>query len=141
MLQGNITPQLVEIETIKTNVVLAIVGYRFYNDWDDCIKHIGNTLAEWKLPVDKISAVVSGGAMGADKLAERFAKSYNLHMIVYKPDWKKHGRAAGILRNSDIINACTHCIAFPSPKGKGTQDSIKKAQQSGKVLKVIEVCK
>jgi hypothetical protein len=49
--------------------------------------------------------------------------------------WKK----AGLLRNTDIINESTHVIAFPNDKGSGTQDSIRKAQKLGKIVKVIYI--
>jgi predicted Rossmann fold nucleotide-binding protein DprA/Smf involved in DNA uptake len=34
----------------------------------------------------KISTIISGGAIGADKLAERYALQYNIKIIIYKPD-------------------------------------------------------
>lgn len=42
------------------------------------------------------------------------------------------------MRNTDIVNECTHMIAFPSVNGKGTQDSIGKAKENDKVIEVFE---
>ena len=61
--------------------------------------------------------IISGGAIGSDKMAERYAKIHNIPVLILVPDWKKHGKKAGILRNTDIINESTHVIAFPNDKG------------------------
>ena len=31
------------------------------------------------------------------------------------------------MRNTQIIEYCTHVLAFPSRKGRGTQDALRKA--------------
>ena len=116
---------------------LAIVGSRDFNDYKSCKSAILKTLAEWNINVSEIEYIVSGGAKGADTLAEMFAKEYNIKMIIYNPDWKTLGKAAGILRNTDIVNEATHMIAFPSRFGKGTQDSISKAQIKNIPLKIL----
>jgi hypothetical protein len=53
---------------------------------------------------------------------------------VFKPNWNL-GKAAGILRNTDIVNECTHIIGFPSKNGRGTQDSMRKALATKKFTK------
>ena len=110
--------------------VLAIVGYRKFTDW----KIFKDTLKEFVVRYGMPEQVVSGGALGADAMAEKWAKRYNIPLLILKPDWKKHGKSAGILRNTDIISACTHVVAFPHPKGRGTQDSIRKAIAGGKAM-------
>lgn len=75
------------------------------------------------------SEVVSGGARGADTLGEKWARSKNIPVTIYKPDWIKHGKAAGPIRNRDIIERATHVLAFPSRKGKGTQHSLSLAEK------------
>jgi hypothetical protein len=45
------------------------------------------------------SLVVSGGARGADTLAEEWAKAAGLPTTVYHADWGKLGRKAGPIRN------------------------------------------
>lgn len=115
-------------------IVLAIVGSRTCTD-----KFIVNeTIDEFVLRHGIPKLVVSGGAKGADTLGEEWAKKHKIPIKIFKPIWKdktgKFDRSAGIRRNTDIVNACTHMVAFPSEKGKGTQDSIQKATGQGKVL-------
>jgi hypothetical protein len=84
--------------------------------------------------VTSITHIVSGGANGADKLGELFAKKHNIETIIYKPDWKKYGKSAGFLRNHDIINAADNVIAFWDGVSNGTKHDIDIATQKGKPL-------
>jgi hypothetical protein len=114
---------------------LAIVGYRGFNDYDRFKRELVLFIEEYGEPLE----IISGGAKGADSLAERYAREENLPVIVLKADWKSHGRRAGVLRNTDIIARATHALAFPSKNGKGTQDSTRKARQLKKPVKEIWV--
>ncbi len=117
---------------------IGIVGSRQFNDYVSFEKCVFKILSNWNINFKNIT-IISGGAQGADTLAEIFAKKYNISMTIYKPDWKKYGKGAGIMRNTDIINECTHVIAFPSRTGKGTQDSIRKAQTKNIPVKIIYI--
>lgn len=74
--------------------------------------------------IGEISHIVSGGAKGADKLAERFADEFGIEKEIYpvtKEAYRLYGKAAPLKRNEQIVHACTHLIAFPSRSGTGTQ--------------------
>lgn len=114
---------------------LAIVGARTFNNVEVFESVLNEYVQEHGLPAH----FVSGGAEGADTLGERWAVANEIPVVtILKPDWKKHGKAAGIIRNTDIVNTCTHMIAFPSKTGKGTQDSIRKATKMGKEVLVFD---
>ena len=76
-----------------------------------------------------ITLIVSGGAKGADSLGEQYAAENNIPTEIYLPDWDKHGRAAGFIRNTDIIKACDVVMAFWDGESRGTRDSMSKATQ------------
>ncbi len=116
-------------------VVLAIVGYRKFTNWTIFKDALKDFIIRYGIP----KLVISGGATGADAMAEKWAKRHSIPMQIFRPDWKKYGKAAGIMRNTDIINACTHVVAFPSQKGKGTQDSIRKAIAGRKAIMIKNV--
>jgi YspA, cpYpsA-related SLOG family len=122
--------------TTTTPFKLAIIGSRTFSDYTKLTNDLNNALFEWGLSISDISRVISGGAKGADSLAERFALDNNIEITIYRPDWKKHGKIAGLMRNTDIINDSDYVIAFPSKNGRGTQDSIRKCKSPNK-LKVI----
>lgn len=53
-------------------------------------------------------------------------------------DWKRHGRAAGPIRNQKMLEEKPEMVvAFPG--GKGTADMVKKAGQAGIEVFVVEV--
>lgn len=56
--------------------------------------------------------VLSGGAWGADTLAERFATDNNLEIIVKKADWETHGKSAGVKRTKEIFEDYKPDLAF-----------------------------
>ncbi len=113
---------------------LAIVGSRELTNYSWFKAHVEAFISEHGKP----DLIVSGGARGADTLARIYAEEKKIPIQEFIPNWKI-GKCAGILRNTDIINASTHVIAFPSKEGRGTQDSIKKATDGGKELKVIYI--
>jgi len=115
---------------------LAIVGWRKFNDFRSFETELNKTLDQWQIKLESIEMVISGGAMGTDSLASKWAKSHKIPLKVFYPDWDKHGKKAGPLRNSQIVDECTHIIAFPSRQGRGTQDSIRKAKQNKKIMAI-----
>ena len=83
---------------------IAVIGSRNFADYELLKK----TLNE----ITGITKVISGGAKGADSLAEQWAKENQIETVIYKPDWAKYGRGAGVVRNRLIIEDCDLCIAF-----------------------------
>lgn len=74
--------------------------------------------------------VVHGGASGADRLAARVASRRGLTVEMYPADWNKHGRAAGVLRNQQMLDfGADLVIAFPG--GRGTADMVRRARKAG----------
>ena len=70
---------------------------------------------------------VSGGAKGADSFGEEYAAAHDVKVTVFKPDWKKYGKAAGPIRNKDMLDYASEdnpvVIAFWDGKSKGTNSN------------------
>lgn len=79
-------------------IILAVVGSRGFDDY--------NLL---KIEIDKIAkkykilCICSGGAEGADSLAEKYAKENNIKTTIFIHDWKTYGKKAGAIRNQSIV--------------------------------------
>ena len=108
---------------------IAVIGSRSFSDFK---------LLEKVLSTHNITEIISGGARGADSLAEQYAKEHNIKTTVFLPDWNKYGKSAGFRRNSDIIEACDEVIAFWDGVSRGTLDSIMKASKLKKRLHVYK---
>ncbi len=53
---------------------------------------------------DEKVMLVSGGARGADALAEKYAKDRNIRIRVFPAEWKKYGKGAGPIRNRQMLD-------------------------------------
>ena len=94
---------------------------------------------KFNLELENIECIITGGAMGTDSLAERIAHKYNIPILIYKPEWKKHGKGAGLKRNKTIIKNADTVLAFWNGKSKGTKNSIELAKKFNKELKIIYI--
>lgn len=78
--------------------------------------------------------IIQGGCPdGADLLARRVAAEFGMPVETFPADWKKHGRAAGPIRNQEMADAGADlCLAFPSAgRSTGTWDMIRRACAAG----------
>lgn len=112
-------------------IKLAIIGSRSFNDK----QKLELAINELNLDID---TVVSGGAMGADKLGEEWAKNHGIKVELHLPEWPKYGRSAGIIRNKAIVQSCDFCLAFWDGKSKGTNSSIIQCQKLKKPFLIIK---
>lgn len=83
----------------------------------------------------QMSEVVSGHAIGVDHQGERYAREKKIPIKLFIPDWKKHGKRAGILRNIEMSIYADALIAIWDGKSKGTKHMISVAKQNN--LKVF----
>lgn len=106
----------------------AIIGSRNFEDYDLMCK----ILKEYN-----ITHIVSGGAKGADRLAEKYARENKIPVTLYLPDWVGLGNRAGYERNKKIINDSELVIAFWDQVSKGTKHSIDLARARHGVILVV----
>lgn len=111
--------------------VIGIIGSRRRNASAD-YKLLLSELR--KLGVGPGDSFVSGGCpKGGDRFAEVIAKKYGIPISIHYPDWDKHGRSAGLLRNSDIaLDADILIAVVAADRQGGTEDTIRKYQNLGK---------
>lgn len=132
-----------------TDVRVIVTGSR---DWPDpkavwlALAEFANTLSQGTL------TVVHGDCpTGADRAAARWCRlpvnGPRTVAVVEEPhpaDWAQYGRAAGPIRNREMVDAGADLVlAFPLPGpkslSKGTWDCIGAAEAHGIPVRVIEV--
>lgn len=112
---------------------LAIVGSRTYDNYSMLSIFVTMT----SLAHGPVTEIISGGARGADRLGERWAGEHKIPVTQFLPDWETHGKAAGYIRNKDIVAAADFVLAFWDGESRGTKHSIDLAKAQGKPLIVI----
>ena len=81
--------------------------------------------------------VIHGGAPGADSYASRACRDLNLRQQVFHADWRRKGKAAGILRNIEMLDENPDLVmAFWDGKSRGTAHTIELARSQGVQVQV-----
>jgi hypothetical protein len=78
-----------------------------------------------------IDVVIEGDARGADRIAGYWARRNRIDNLKFPADWNAHGRAAGAIRNQQMLDEGrpSHVLAFPG--GRGTADMVRRAKAAG----------
>jgi len=105
---------------------LAICGSRY----------ISSLNLEEYLP-SGVKEIVSGGALGVDKLAADYAVSHGIRLVEFLPDYKRYGRRAPLVRNAQIADYADELLAFPKSDSRGTYHTIKLFEKRNKPVNVV----
>lgn len=111
---------------------IAVIGSRDFDDYG-----VLEAFLDGLRPAVGIEVIVSGGAKGADSLAERYARDRDIPMEVHRPDWKTFGRSAAFIRNRSIVDCSDMVVAFWDGKSLGTQNAVDYAKRKGKKVHVV----
>ena len=102
---------------MQTNLTLAVTGGRDFDDkkfvWK-CLDYLHKK--------STIAFLIVGDARGADANALAWAKARKVPFKCFKADWELHGKAAGAVRNTEMLkygleNGINGLIAFPGGRG------------------------
>lgn len=104
---------------------LLVAGTRTFNDYELLSKKIKQLTIRYGNNI----CIVSGGAKGADTLAEKYAKEHNLEFVKFPAQWDKYGKSAGFIRNEEMHHFIAQhkhrgCVLFWNGKSKGTKHNI-----------------
>lgn len=109
---------------------VAVIGSRGFTDY---------LLLKNNLDRFEITLLISGGAAGADKMAEDYARANDIATQIILPEYNLYGRKAPIVRNTEIVKNADYIIAFWDGKSKGTANSISIAKKMGKHCEIIKI--
>jgi len=82
----------------------------------------------------EITEVVSGKAIGVDKLGEEYALKHGIPCALFPADWAKYGKSAGFKRNQKMAEYADGLVAVWDGKSHGTAHMVTAAK--AKNLKV-----
>jgi len=123
--------QIEELNNSKESPVkIAVVGSRNFNDYKTAFKLLDRLSSKY----NKNIKIISGGARGADKIAEKYAQYRGIEIEIFPADWKKYGKSAGYKRNIEIWNRADLGIAFWKDWTKGTMQSFQISFDQNKEL-------
>lgn len=87
-------------------------------------------------PEDLPLEIISGGARGADKLGEKYARENNYKVRKFIPDWEK-GKSAGMVRNIEMLKYSSHALIFWDGESRGSKQAMDNAKKYNVKLRVI----
>lgn len=97
---------------------VAIVGSR----------SITNADISRRIPPDA-TLIISGGAVGVDTLAERYADKKGIKKMIIYPNYELYGKSAPLIRNKLIVDNADLVIAFWDGESHGTEFTINYAKR------------
>lgn len=110
---------------------VIVCGGRDYSDAERFDALMDGFLREFD-----ITRVIQGGANGADRLALRWAWRRGIPCENFPADWAAHGKAAGPIRNAQMLKEGRAEMVIAFPGGRGTADMIRQARAAG--VEVVE---
>jgi len=106
---------------------VLVCGGRDFND--------ALTLGSWLGGIHKnqgpITLLIDGGARGADFMAREFAKWMEIPVQTFEADWNRHGRAAGPIRNKQMLDEGRPDLVVAFEGGRGTANMVEQAKVAG----------
>lgn len=125
---------------------VLVCGGRDYKDrdkvhntlYDLCDKHgLWSEPDEYGNRLPGPITIIHGGAKGADSWADDWAVVNWTGLWEFKADWDKHGKAAGFIRNKQMLEEGKPDLVVAFPGGKGTAMMVDLAKKAG--VEVIEI--
>jgi len=110
---------------------VIIAGGRTFKDYDRLC-----SVCDYMLQNQKEIEIVSGTAMGADKLGEKYAQERGYKIARFPAKWDEHGRAAGFIRNEEMAKYADALIAFWDGRSKGSEHMINLAKRYKLKIKI-----
>ncbi len=107
---------------------ILVAGSRDYTNQTKIYKILS------KLPTDTI--IIHGDCRGADRIAGFVATQLGMIVCKYPADWKQYGRAAGPIRNQQMLNEnedIEKAIIFHEciDQSTGTKDMLSRLKRKG----------
>jgi hypothetical protein len=111
---------------------VLVCGGRDFHDYDMVDRVLTACSKRWD-----IETIIHGAAAGADNLAGLWAHRNAVHVESYPADWDTYKKAAGPIRNRQMLREGKPDAVIAFPGNQGTAHMISISKKAG--LKVFEV--
>jgi hypothetical protein len=112
-------------------VIVLVCGSRTWTDADVIRRRLGQ-LRGYHGDI----IVITGGAPGADTIAASVAYRLGLHVATMPALWHVHGKAAGPIRNGQMLRLRPDLVIAFTRGTRGAQDTIDRARAAGVPVEV-----
>jgi hypothetical protein len=110
---------------------LVCTGGRDYEDH--------NMVADLLTTLKPEEVYVGDCSTGLDKLVVEVCQDYSIPCRVFEARWDEHGRAAGPIRNQEMIAAAdSEALVLAFPGGRGTEDTVTRAKARNMMILRVE---
>ena len=109
---------------------LIIAGSRTFTDY----QRLCQVLAPDR---QRITQVITGGARGADQLGYRWAWKHQVRHQLFRAEWERFGKSAGMRRNHQMAQAGDVLVAFWDGQSSATAHMIQCMHALGKPAIVV----
>lgn len=107
-------------------VRLLVCGGRAFTDRDAAFAAIDRIHTERGVHV-----VIHGAARGADTFGGEWAHERGVAVLAFPADWEGLGRAAGPIRNQQMLDEAAPDLMLALLGGRGTADMVRRATLAG----------
>lgn len=115
---------------------VLVCGGRNFDSYEAVCHGLDAVLATYEYTT---LVIIHGAASGVDKFAGEWAHSKGIPVERYPANWRKHGRAAGPLRNQQMLDEGKPDLVVYFPGGVGTADMVARAEKAGVRLHKVHI--
>lgn len=105
---------------------LLVTGGRDYSDFQALCTVLDHIHKE-----TPVTHLIHGGAPGADSLAGAWAAFNHVPALVLPANWTTHGKAAGPIRNQQMLTEGHPDAYIAFPGGRGAADMVQRRRKQG----------
>ncbi len=80
--------------------------------------------------------IISGGAVGIDSIAEKYADRKGIEKMIIYPDYELYGKSAPLIRDKLIVDNADMVVAVWDGVSKGTEFTISYAKRRGVPIEI-----
>ena len=91
----------------------------------------------WHLACYEELTLIQGGARGVDKISKEYAQENDLKIEEHLAEWEKFGKAAGHIRNEEMIKESDEVLLLWDGESHGTKNDIELCEKYKKPYTLV----